>query len=396
MKRLLSIIIISAVFICGCTTEKKSVQSEVGPDNFSYRTGVWVSYSELNEMLNSDFKASFEQLVKNCIDNSITDVFLHVRAFSDAIYPSNLYPLNAAAKNFDGDLLKYIIERLHKSGLFVHAWINPYRVRTADENIEALPSDSPAKQWLLDDDSSNDTNVCFANGIYLNPASEQSRRLVIDGVREILRNYDVDGIHFDDYFYPTSLESFDMVSYNSYCNNCEHPLPLADWRRAQVNQLISGVYTAVKFYNKDIIFSVSPAASLEKNKNELFADVELWMRSGTVDWIIPQLYFGFEYPESGFRFSELIKSWSGIERADNVRLMIGLAAYKINTDSEPDREEWQDNSEILANQAALSREYGADGHIFFSSSSLFSENETNIKSLKALEKERKKLNDKNY
>ncbi|MBE6727143.1 MAG: hypothetical protein E7562_00680 [Ruminococcaceae bacterium] len=386
MKRMFCIILICIIVLCGCGTNNsnESALKEVRVED--YHIGLWVSYSELNAMLKGDFKLMFEELLKNCVDNGITDLFIHVRAFCDAVYPSSLFPITESASVFNGDLLEYMIESVHNKGIAFHAWINPYRVRTADENIDSLPIKSPVKQWLSDEDLQNDINVCFSNGIYLNPASSQVRRLIIDGIRELLENYKVDGIHFDDYFYPTADASFDEASYNTYKNGCVQPLSLYDWRRSQVNQLISGVYTAVKFYDKNIIFSVSPAASLEKNKNELFADIEAWVQASTVDWIIPQLYFGFEYPDTNFCFDTLLEQWFSIKRNDDVRLMIGLAAYKIDTESAADRAEWNGNIKILAQQAALCKKNGADGHIFFSSSALFSKKETNRKALEELRK----------
>lgn len=348
--------------------------------------GLWVSYSELNSMLSDNFNEQFKALLENCRATGISDLFVHVRAFCDSIYPSELFPLSNAAAGYNGDLLHDIVELTHKAGLRLHAWINPYRVRTADENIDALADKSPAKMWLRDSDPGNDLNVCFSNGIYLNPASEEVRRTVIAGIREILTNYDVDGIHFDDYFYPTEQAAFDEKSYSGYTSVTEHPLSLADWRRAQVNQLISGCYTAVKFFSKDKIFSVSPAASIEKNYSSMYADVKAWMKNGCVDWIIPQLYFGFEYPDRDFRFDNLLKEWRSVKSAENVRLIPGIAAYKLGTENEPDRAEWGDNAELIARQVKLCREctYGA---VFFSSGSLFSENELNRRALELIKEE---------
>ena len=229
--------------------------------------------------------------------------------------------------------------------------------------------------------------MAVCNGIYLNPAEQEVRELVINGIREVLQKYDVDGIHFDDYFYPTTDPEFDMASYEKYKSGAENPLELSDWRRSNVNALISACYTAVKYYDKDILFTVSPMASVEKNYNELYADVSAWAKNGCVDCIIPQLYFGFDYPEPEFRFENLIKKW--IELAaenDGVELKIGLAPYKIGTDSEQDREEWNESADIIARQARKCRESGGvSGYVLFSYSSLFSSNGLNVKQRENLE-----------
>lgn len=387
VKRILCLILaacfIAAISGCGNIGGNESLPNAATVEPRDKIMGLWVSYSELAALVKGDFKTDFSNLLRCCKDTGITDLFVHVRAFCDAIYPSELFPLSAGASEYSGDLLNDMIELTHGAGIRFHAWINPFRVRTADENVDMLPDNSPAKIWLRDDNAGNDINVCFSNGIYLNPASEEVRKLVIDGIREIINKYHPDGIHFDDYFYPTTDESFDKSSYSAYCDASAEPVSLSDWRRAQVNQLISGCYTAVKFCDKETVFSVSPAASVEKNYSAAFADIAAWLRAGCVDWIIPQLYFGFEYPDSAFRFEKLLDTWSGLRRAEGVRLIIGLAAYKLGTTAAPDAAEWENGAEILSKQLELS-EKKADGVVFFSSGSLFSENELNKRALELL------------
>ncbi|MBQ3817301.1 MAG: family 10 glycosylhydrolase, partial [Clostridia bacterium] len=197
---------------------------------------------------------------------------------------------------------------------------------------------------------------------------------------------DVDGIHFDDYFYPTSDTSFDEASFKKYSSFADEPLSLEDWRRANVNALISGCYTAIKFINKDIKFSISPMASLEKNYNELYADVKAWVENGCIDVIIPQLYFGFEYPESDFTFENLLVKWKDlIEPNSNVQLMIGLAPYKIGTETPADKEEWGECDDIIARQAKMCiKDQNISGYVLFSESSLFSENDLNKRQMENL------------
>lgn len=380
---------LSAVLIAvsgGCTegSENKAAKKELNNESEKI-IGVWVSYSELNSMLAGDFITGFSALLKSCKEIGITDLFVHIRAFCDSVYPSEIFPMSAAAEGYNGDLLSDMIRLCHNESLRFHAWINPYRVRTADENINALPENSPARRWLQDDTAENDINVCFSNGIYLNPASAEVRKTVIAGIREIINRYKPDGIHFDDYFYPTSAAVFDESSYAAYTASTSEPLPLEAWRRAQVNSLISGCYTAIKFCDKDIIFSISPAASIEKNRSSMFADIPAWLEAGCVDWIIPQLYFGFEYPDAEFGFERLLEEWKGLER-NTARLIIGLAAYKLGTAAEPDAAEWGDNPEILSRQLGISLSK-ADGAAFFSSSSLFSEEQLNRSALELIENE---------
>ena len=198
-------------------------------------------------------------------------------------------------------------------------------------------------------------------------------------MRELLQKYDVDGIHFDDYFYPTTDEEFDRESYESYKKSAKSPLPLADWRRANVDALISGCKTAIELSGKNVVFSISPAASIEKNYNTLYADIGGWTQKGYLDEVIPQLYFGFDYKDEDFRFNNLISEWKKLcEKNTAVKLKIGLAPYKIGTISEADGNEWQENSDILLRQLQICfHDPQITGVVYFSSTSLFSENVQN-------------------
>ncbi len=366
MKKILCIALV--LLLVGCSPVNTSSNTVAKQ---KYITGVWVSYSELDTMLGRDFKTEFSTVVQNCLLRGITDMFVHIRPHSDSYYPSEYFPMRKSAVAHDFDILEYMINVCHQNGIKFHAWLNPYRVRTADSDIAALPDGSPAKQWLNDESPDNDINVSLVDGIYLNPASNDVRALILNGIREIIDNYAVDGIHFDDYFYPTQDAAFDEQSYKEYCDNTPKKLSLADWRRANVNALISGAYTAIKFKSKDIIFSISPSASIDENYNRHYADVTAWCENGCVDYIIPQLYFGFDYPDSNFKFDNLLAEWQKEMKVTDVKLIIGVATYKIGTQSEPDREEWALGEEVIKKQAQICKNTsGIDGHIYFSYSSM--------------------------
>ena len=278
---------------------------------------------------------------------------------------------------YDFDVFKYIIEVLHKENIKTHAWINPYRVRTADSDINRLPFDSPAYKWLTDEISENDNNVCFFEGIYLNPASSDVKRLITDGVREIIEAYDVDGIHIDDYFYPTVSSEFDASAYEEYIAENENPLPLAEYRISHINSLISSLYTAVKFRDKSLVFSISPSASISRNKEEYFADINTWVQNECVDLLIPQAYFGFNYPDGNYRFRKIVNDFKSLP-LKSTKLAVGLATYKIGTNSEPDREEWGNGKEVIDKQVKLcENDKDLGGYVFFSYSSFLTYKEQN-------------------
>lgn len=378
MKKTLCLILALVLcMLCGCNEEETASFSEhVGAE---YVKGVWFSYSEIDALLLSgNFEDAFGKALDNCKTLGITDVFFHTRAFCDALYTSQYFP--ARKSMADCDVLRIAVDACHTRGIRIHAWINPYRVKQSDSDVSTLERDSVAYKILNDENTDNDTDVCVSNGIWLNPASENMRRLIIDGVREIALGYEVDGIHIDDYFYPTTDPSFDAAAYSGYCEKNENPLSLGDWRRVNVNALISGCYTAVKFIDKDLVFSVSPAASIESNYDSAYADIEAWIDSGCVDWIIPQLYFGFDYPLADYRFDSLINQWIRKTKTSNTRLIIGLAAYKVGTDAEPDNIEWADDT-LLSRQAKLCDESDdISGHCYFSYSSLFGDSGLQISS----------------
>ncbi len=346
--------------------------------NTNSQNGVWITYYELDIMLKGDFKREFAKVIENCKELQIGNLYIHTRAFGDSLYKSDYFPLNESVKKYDYDIFAYILDECRKEGLKVHAWINPYRISSSTTNIEEIDHLSPAFKWLTDENVDNDSNVGFASGIYLNPASVQVKNLVLDGIRELIVKYEVDGIHFDDYFYPTKKEDFDKICFQKYKVETVDPLSLADWRRNNVNSLISECYKVIKYADSNIIFSISPTASVTQNYNNLYADVELWIEKGYVDEIIPQLYFGFEYSDESFRFDNLLEEWKAVcERNSEVKLKIGLACYKAKPTLEADIAEWSQNNDIIARQAKIcDGDMDVGGYLLFSYSSLFgAENE---------------------
>ncbi len=380
MKKSLCLILAFALCIlCGCS--EKETSSFAQSTGAEYVKGVWFSYSEIDTfLLSGNFGSALGTALDNCEALGITDVFFHTRAFCDALYNSQYFPIRKSMADSNCDALQVAVEACHKRNIRIHAWINPYRVKQSDSDLSTLEENSIAYKILNDESTDNDTDICVSNGIWLNPASENMRRLIIDGIREIALGYEVDGIHIDDYFYPTTDPSFDAATYSGYCEKNENPLSLGDWRRVNVNALISGCYTAVKFIDKDIVFSVSPAASIERNYDSAYADIEAWIDSGCVDWIIPQLYFGFDYPMKEYRFENLVKQWTRKTKKSGTRLIVGLAAYKVGTDAEPDNTEWADDT-LLSRQVSFCAENGdISGHCYFSYSSLFGDSDLQISS----------------
>ena len=381
MKRKIALILSLIILLCGCGGGRENPQSIAETEN-EKMVGMWITYAELGSFFGAaeGFESAFNAAIEKAKGIGVNTVFVHTRAFCDAVYKSEYFP-KAKYVNTESDPLTVMCNIAKSQGIKIHAWINPYRVSTASNDINNLPQDSPAYIWLNDETQENDANVCFTDsGIYLNPASTEVKKLILDGVREIIDNYEVDGIHFDDYFYPTTDASFDEASYTAYATQADLPLTLAEWRRMNVNSLVNSVYCAVKKKSADLQFGISPAADLDRCYNTLYADIEGWIGGGYIDYIMPQLYFGFEYPLEEFCFDKLLIKWQDLTK-DKITMYIGLPFYKVGTDMSPDNTEWQRDDDIIARQIKLLEENNVSGYVYFSYSSLFSDADLNRRQL---------------
>lgn len=366
------------VLICLCLT---ACSSELGQlKRAEELVGVWITYNEINSMILSEkgFDAEFTAAAERCAELGINTIFFHTVAFGDAVYNSKIYPFTEALRISKTDILSSAVEIAHKNGIEIHAWLNPYRISTKTADLNEIIG---AYEGYQMGEALKGNNVAFTEkGIYLNPASVLVRSKITAAVREIINGYAVDGIHFDDYFYPTTAPQFDEALYSEYLRENDNPLTLEEWRRVNVNSLILGVGLAVRAKG-GLQFGISPAADLDYNYNTLFADVEGWIGGGYIDYIIPQLYFGFNYPVERFKFDNLLTGWLDLAE-EKTNLYIGLAAYKSGTDLSPDNEEWQNDNTIIARQIEAIRQNELKGFVLFSYSSLFSENEYNAEQLK--------------
>ena len=371
MKKITALIIVIITIFCSCTTAPENPET---PEPQTEIRGVWIFYRELSMAEESggnekSFENKIAAIYDNCVNSGINTVFVHVRAFGDSFYPSKIFPWSKyltgiQGKAVDYDPLKIMIEQAHKRGLSFHAWINPFRVQLASEDENKLCDSNPAKKLLKEKSRA----VCkTAGGIYFNPADVSAQKLILDGIREIVSGYDIDGIHIDDYFYPSADEKIDKAEYESYQKN-GGKLSLAQWRRECVSSFVSGMYRAVKSIKNDVIVSISPAGNVDNNLNTLFADVKEWCSdTGFCDWIIPQLYFGFENKKLPFK--KAADEWSKITDTSKVTLLAGLAAYKA-ADSEG---EWSD-ADILMRQTQYLESCGNyGGFCCFSYSSIVSD-----------------------
>ena len=348
------------------TTKPAETQTEL--------RGIWIScydYISAAGKTRSEYKAETDKMFKSIAACGFNTAFVHMRAFSDAFYESDIYPYSSFVAGTEGaplpfDPFKVILESAKKYGISVHGWINPFRVSTKNDP-SLLSASNPAKKIL--DGGNSEGEVCILkNGIYYNPACVSNHKLILDGVREILGKYDIDGIHIDDYFYPSTDKSIDSKQYSQY-KSSGGALSLAEWRRASVNSFVSSLYSTVKATNSNLTVSISPAAQIEKNKNELYADCALWLSSkGYADIIIPQIYFGFEHETLDFQ--SLLAEWAALPRNPQIKLVCGLAAYKCGKNDAyagTGSAEWQENTDILARQLkCIRKNKNYSGFVVFS------------------------------
>jgi len=246
-------------------------------------------------------------------------VFFQVKGMGDAFYNSPYEPWSAALSGTRGvdpgyDVMNFLIEETHARGMEFHAWMNPYRISTRASATAAYPALHPSvnASWVID----------YPTIRIYNPALPEVRQRLNDIVKDFITKYNVDGIHFDDYFYPSGETHPDDADYQKYGAGYSNK---ADFRRGNVDKAIEGVFNTVKTTKPQMVFSVSPGANKDNNYNGLFADVAKWTSSGWVDILIPQLYQ--EIGNSFNPFERNLATWSQFR--GKAGLVIGHGFYKF-------------------------------------------------------------------
>ena len=351
-----------------------STKDEATKTNFDEMRGVWISYIELSMEKESDkseqaFRNKFDKIAENSKGYGLNTLIVQVRPYGDALYKSDYYPWShiltgTQGKNPGYDPLKIMCEISRKYGIQIHAWVNPYRV-TLNETPGELSADNPYVK-------NKNLGLTTDNGIILDPSNKKARELITKGVVEIVKNYDIDGIQFDDYFYPEDIGDFDSKSYESYISEVgeKNSMNLDNWRLANVNMLICETYRAIHSESNYVVFGISPQGNIDNNK-KLYADVKSWCNCrGFVDYICPQIYFSTENP--ALTFEDALESWSTLDYDENVKLYVGLAGYKAGTDD--DEGTWAESDSILADEyRILKSNEKAEGFMIYSYNSLISD-----------------------
>lgn len=337
------------------------------PAGEEYRA-VWISYLEWQS---ADFSSedAFRAQMGSWFDQyaamGLNTVLAQVRPFGDALYPSAIFPWSSVCTGTQGldpgfDPLAVLVEEAHARGLRLEAWLNPYRLALNDTVPGAFSADNLATvhpEWVKQ----------AAGGQYLDPSRQDVRDCIAAGVREILDGYAVDGIHLDDYFYPTTDEAFDAAEYAAGTN-----LSLEDWRRENVNALVRQLYQLVHAGGRTagaVPLGISPQGNNDNNYAQQYSDAALWLSTpGYIDYAMPQVYWGYGYTTGSgstrFAFENITAEWLALPRAEGVALYFGLGAYRIgdgdggNYDHAQDQ--WQ-TGRNLADMVTTLRGAGADG-----------------------------------
>ncbi|WP_228538124.1 glycoside hydrolase family 10 protein [Nocardia sp. XZ_19_385] len=309
----------------------------------------------------------------------LNTVFLQVRPTADVFWPSALEPWSQWLTGVPGrdpgyDPLAFAVTEAHRRDLDLHAWFNPYRV-ALHTDPSRLAAGHPARlhpDWI----------VAYDEKLYYNPGIPQVRRFCQEVILEAVRRYDIDGVHFDDYFYPYPVagQQFDdEATYQRY-GASEFPVK-ADWRRHNVDLLISELSQQIRNLRPQRQFGISPFGVWRNNVtdpdgsrtsagvqsyDDLGADTRKWVREGWLDYIAPQLYWSMGFPAADY--SELVSWWASQVDGTDVALLIGQANYKVGVSTQSSA--WMDPAELSNHLSRNRSQPQVRGDVFFSAKAM--------------------------
>lgn len=388
MKKIIILFLSVIILLSGCSLSdnQSNIKAETikpAENGTFYVKSIWISYYELQNLIadtDDEFKKKIESAFKKLTDMGFNTVTVQVRPCADAFYisdyfPSSKYCFGEQGSDMPYDPLQIMCDIAEKQGLKIEAWINPYRV-SQDNIIDNLCDENIAKKWYNNKRTKSYVYI-DKSSIYFNPAVKDVTDLIVNGVKELVEKYNISAIHFDDYFYPTTSKEIDKTQYSNYTKKGGE-LSLGNWRRNNIDEMVKAVYNAVKKTKSDVRFGISPASDIDNDYSKLYADVEKWAsEEGYVDYICPQIYFGFKNVYQPFMFTT--KKWISIT---NCNLYVGLPLYKCSkadkyaAENEKERiNEFVNHSDIISRQITyLSKLDEVNGFYIFSYSFLFDEN----------------------
>ncbi|OPL08199.1 MAG: hypothetical protein AVO33_01455 [delta proteobacterium ML8_F1] len=370
MKKSLSVLIVLLILLTSLPTFALG-------GSYEELRGIWVAtvlnldYPRSPTVDSASLKAEAIEILDNVDAMGFNAVFLQVRPSGDAFYDSTYFPWSAyltgetdKAPTGGFDPLEFWVEEAHKRDIELHAWINPYRITAGSGDPWAkVAEDHLARKYphLV---------KRYGDNLYFDPGQPMSRSIVSAGVMEIVSGYDVDGIHFDDYFYPTT-EFDDAETFAAYGKGYSS---IHDWRRDNVTEMVKMVQKTINRLDPSVAFGISPfgiwandsysplgsATRGNQSYSAHYADTRLWVKEGYLDYINPQIYWniGFEIAE----YKTLVDWWSEVVRDTGVKLYIGLADYKVgSTATGP----WSTEEEIVRQLAYNETKPEVTGSVHF-------------------------------
>lgn len=305
--------------------------------------------------------------------NGLNAVIVQVRPATDAFYPSPYEPWSQWLTGVQGrppvpyyDPLRFMIGEAHKRGLEFHAWCNPYRADFSISKTSIAPAHITRlhPEWFL----------AYGGKLYFDPGNKEGQRWVVNVVRDVVRRYDIDAVHMDDYFYPYRIagqEFPDSLTYAQYGSGMKKD----DWRRSNVDTIIYHLSTIIKQEKPWCKFGISPfgvwrnqdkdttgsaTKAGQTNYDDLYADILLWLRQGWIDYAAPQLYWEFTHPAAPY--GVLLDWWS--KHTYGRHCYIGLGIYRAGSNAA-----WQDSTLLPRQLDSLRKTPNVHGAIYFSSKS---------------------------
>ncbi|MFE6152560.1 glycoside hydrolase family 10 protein [Streptomyces sp. NPDC057889] len=308
------------------------------------------------------------------VGRHLNAVVFQVRPTADALWPSPYEPWSDVLTGVQGespgwDPLGTAVAEAHRRGLELHAWFNPYRIANHTD-LSRLVSTHPARghpDWV----------VPYGGKLYYNPGLPDVREFVQEAMLDAVRRYDIDAVHWDDYFYPYPVAGqvfFDDDAYAAHGGNFPDR---ASWRRDNTDRLVREMSASVKRIRPRTQFGISPFGVWRnaatdplgsdtragvQTYDDLHADTRKWVRERWIDYICPQIYWNIGFAAADY--AKLVPWWSDVARGTGVRLYAGEALYKAGDPSQPAA--WQDPAELSRHLTFAERYPQVNGHVFFS------------------------------
>ena len=344
--------------------------------------GVWIAsvanidWPSRPGLSPQEAQAELEAWYDEAVASGLNSVFVQVRPTADTFWPSELEPSSAwltgeQGADFGGwDPMAFAVEQAHARGLDFHAWFNPYRVTLTGTDPSVLAEDHPARV-------NPDWTVAYGGKLYYDPGVPAVREHTTAVIMEAVERYDIDGVHFDDYFYPYPVAGQEFPDDESYAAYGEGFADRGDWRRDNVNRLIEGLHEQIEAAKPHVAFGVSPFAVWRnagtdpegsdttagaQTYDDLYADTRLWVQQEWMDYVLPQVYWAIGFAPAAY--DVLVPWWSEQVDGTDVALWIGQATYKVGTSTQSP--EWSEPEEMVRH-LDLNEDYEqVTGDVYFS------------------------------